>query len=43
LILLKDEKKNHAWGNAQKMMNNPKGFIDMVQNFDGDNIADWKK
>jgi dynein heavy chain len=25
------------------MMNNPKGFIDMVQNFDGDNIADWKK
>jgi dynein heavy chain len=43
LILLKDEKKNYAWGNAQKMMNNPKGFIDQVQNFDGDNIADWKK
>lgn len=43
LILLKDEKKNHAWNNATKMMNNPKQFIDMVQEFDGDNIADWKK
>lgn len=25
------------------MMNNPKQFIDSVQAFDGDNIADWKK
>jgi dynein heavy chain len=25
------------------MMNNPKQFIDQVQAFDGDNIADWKK
>lgn len=24
LILIKDEKKNYAWNNAQKMMNNPK-------------------
>jgi len=25
------------------MMNNPKQFIDSVQAFDGDNIAEWKK
>lgn len=43
LILIKDEKKNYAWNNAQKMMNNPKQFIDSVQAFDGDNIAEWKK
>lgn len=43
LILLNDEKKNHAWNQAQKMMNNPKQFIDKVQAFDGDTIADWKK
>ena len=43
LILLKGEKKNHQWNNATKMMNNPKQFIDMVQEFDGDNIDDWKK
>lgn len=43
LILIKDEKKNYAWNNAQKMMNNPKQFIDQVQAFDGDNIAEWKK
>lgn len=43
LILIKDEKKNYAWNNAQKMMNNPKQFIDQVQAFDGDSIADWKK
>jgi len=41
--LLKGEKKNHQWNNATKMMNNPKQFIDMVQEFDGDNIDEWKK
>jgi len=30
MILLKGEKKNHAWGNAQKMMNNPKKFIEDI-------------
>lgn len=42
LILLKGEKKNYAWGNAQKMMNNPNQFVDMVKGFDGNNIDDWK-
>jgi len=42
LILLKGEKKNHAWGNAQKMMGNPKKFIEDIQAFDGDNIDEWK-
>jgi len=42
LILLKGEKKNHAWGNATKMMNNPKKFIEDIQTFDGDNIDEWR-
>lgn len=42
LILLKNEKKNFAWQNAQKMMNNPNQFIDMVKGFDGNTIDDWK-
>jgi dynein heavy chain len=42
LILLKNEKKNHAWPNAQKMMNNPNQFIEMVKSFDGNNIDEWK-
>lgn len=42
MILLKGEKKNHAWGNAQKMMGNPKKFIEDIQAFDGDNIDEWK-
>lgn len=42
LILLKGEKKNHAWQNAQKMMNNPKKFLEEIFVFDGDNIDDWK-
>lgn len=29
-LLLKGEKKNFAWGNAQKMMNNPAKFIEEV-------------
>jgi len=33
LILLKGEKKNHAWGNAQKMMGNPKKFQDFMTGF----------
>jgi hypothetical protein len=42
LILKNGEKKNHAWGNAQKMMGNPKKFIEDIQAFDGDNIDEWK-
>jgi dynein heavy chain len=42
LILKQGEKKNHAWPNAQKMMGNPKKFIDDIVAFDGDNIDDWK-
>jgi dynein heavy chain len=42
LILLKGEKKNHAWQNGQKMMNNPGKFIEEVQKFEGENIDEWK-
>jgi dynein heavy chain len=42
LILLKGEKKNHAWGNATKMMNNPAKFIVDIQQFDGNTIDEWK-
>jgi dynein heavy chain len=40
-LLLKGEKKNFAWGNAQKMMNNPAKFIEEVQQFDGSSIDQW--
>lgn len=40
-LILKGEKKNHGWPNAQKMMNNPKAFLESVQKYDGNNIADW--
>jgi hypothetical protein len=39
--LLRGEKKNFAWGNAQKMMNNPAKFIEDVQATDGKNIDQW--
>lgn len=28
VLILRGEKKNHSWGNAQKMMNNPKQFLE---------------
>jgi len=42
LILKQGEKKNHAWPNAQKMLNNPAKFIAEVKEFDGDNIDEWR-
>jgi len=42
LILKQGEKKNHTWPAAQKMMNNPKKFIDDIIAFDGNNIDEWK-
>jgi len=41
VLILKGEKKNHGWPQAQKMMNNPKSFLESVQKYDGDNIAEW--
>jgi dynein heavy chain len=41
VLILKGEKKNHGWPNGQKMMNNPKQFLEWIQKYDGDNIADW--
>jgi len=41
-MILRGEKKNHGWPNGQKMMNNPKQFIQAIQEYDGDNIDDWK-
>jgi len=41
VLILKGEKKNHGWPQAQKMMNNPKAFLESVQKYDGDNIAEW--
>jgi len=42
LILKQGEKKNHAWPNAQKMLNNPAKFLAEVQAFDANNIDEWK-
>lgn len=38
ILILKGDRKNHAWPNAQKMMNNPKAFLESLQVFDGNNI-----
>ena len=41
VMILKDGvMKNHNWANAQKMMKDPKKFIDEIVAFDGDNIED---
>ena len=36
--MLRGEKKNYSWQNAQKMMNNPQKFIDEIRAFDGRDI-----
>jgi dynein heavy chain len=41
VLLLRGERKNFAWQNAQKMMNNPAKFIEEIQQFDGNNIDQW--
>ena len=42
LILLKGEKKNHSWEQAQKMFENPKQFIELLFSFDVDGIEQWQ-
>jgi len=32
--------RNHSWPNAQKMMKDPKKFLEEVVAFDGDNIEE---
>lgn len=38
ILILKGDRKNHTWPNAQKMMNNPKAFLESLKTFDGNNI-----
>jgi dynein heavy chain len=40
VLILRGERKNHAWGTAQKMMGNPKNFLDQIKAFDADNIPE---
>jgi dynein heavy chain len=40
VLMLKGDRKNHTWPNAQKMMGNPKTFLDSIKNYDGENITD---
>jgi len=41
VMIIKDGvMKNHNWGAAQKMMKEPKKFIDEIVAFDGDNIPE---
>lgn len=41
VLLLRGEKKNFTWQNAQKMMNNPPKFLEEIVAFDGNNIDPW--
>jgi dynein heavy chain len=38
VLILRGEFKNHAWGNAQKMMGNPKSFLESIVNYKGEDI-----
>jgi dynein heavy chain len=40
-FLIKQEKKKIDWKYAQKMMGNPGGFIEEIQEFDGNNIPEF--
>lgn len=41
VLLLRKEKKNHSWQNAQKMLNQPKKFLEDVVAFNAENIDQW--
>lgn len=41
LMVLKKEKKNYQWGNAQKMMGNPGQFLADVQAYNANEIDEW--
>uniref|UniRef100_A0A7S3JKK7 Uncharacterized protein n=1 Tax=Euplotes harpa TaxID=151035 RepID=A0A7S3JKK7_9SPIT len=38
VLMLRGEKRNYSWQNAQKMMNNPQKFIEEIKEFDGRDI-----
>jgi dynein heavy chain len=38
ILILKGDRKNHGWPNAQKMMQNPKTFLESLVSYDGNNI-----
>lgn len=41
LMVLKKEKKNYAWNQAQKLMGNPGAFLVDVQNYNANEIEEW--
>ena len=41
VMLLKGEKKNFAWQNAQKMLKDPPKFLDEIIAYDGREIDQW--
>lgn len=41
VLILKGVKSNHGWPQAQKMLNNPKAFLEYVKTYPSENIADW--
>lgn len=41
VLIMRGERKNHAWTNGAKMMNNPARFIDEIKAYDANNIDEW--
>jgi dynein heavy chain len=41
VLIMKGEKKNHGWPNAQKMLGQPKPFVESLKNYDMKEIPDW--
>jgi len=39
VLILRGEFKNHTWGTAQKMMGNPKAFLEAIVNYKGEDIG----
>lgn len=41
VLLMRGEKRNFAWNNGQKMMNNPAKFIDDLKGYNKEEIDEW--
>jgi dynein heavy chain len=41
VLIMRGEKRNHAWNNGQKMMNQPQRFMDELLEYNKEEIDDW--
>jgi len=41
VLIMRGEKRNYAWGNGQKILNNPARFMEELLDYNKEEIADW--